>query len=234
MGPLKEGYGAAEEVAADPRATALKISGAATLRDLAKDYAIFSHGAFFVHGKLDVDPVADFVLKHPDAGCEAMPTTFPRRIFHGLSAPGRRIGPDFDWSSTLIFVEHRYWEDLKAHLMCCGWVDRRRKLYARAVLQVIPIVDFLALARGTILPTPLPTVEVAVFGVDGTHAHVQFKPRVAAHDDAATAVHLPLVEETRTLGRALLSCAPRPFSFIESEDPYVGIPGSQGIVLPPS
>lgn len=228
MDPRPEGYGEAERVRGDMAAHELKISSSATLADLARDYAIFNHGAFFVYGRLDVDPVADYVNKHEE-GVLVMPTTFPRRVFHGLSAPGRRVGPPLEWDRILCFVEHRWWGELLSHLECCGWVDRRRKSYGRAVVQRIPVVDQLAVDKALIAPSPLPTVEVFAFGVDGTNAHVQFRPRVASPHDVATATHLPLLPETKKLGDALLSCDPRPFRFVEPEDPYAG---HQGIVPP--
>jgi hypothetical protein len=228
MHPRPEGYGEREQVERELRAEALKLTGAATLADLAREYAIFNHGAFFAHGKLDVDPVADYVARQPDPDLRALPTTFSVSLFRGLSTPGRVIGPPFDWERVLVFVAREYWEGLKAHLLCCGWVDRRRKLYARAVMQTIPIIDVLALDRALIVPAPLPTVEVGMFGVDGTNVHVQFVPSVARPGDTATVVHLPIVPETRTLGAALLSCDPRPFRFIE-EDPLAG---RQGLVSP--
>jgi hypothetical protein len=225
--PLAEGYGAAERVARDMRAHTLKISGSATLGDLARDYAFFSHGAFFVHGKLDSDPVADYVARHPDPDVLAMPVTLPRRLFGGLSHLGRALGPPLDWERTLVLVAHRHWGGLMQHLRCCGWVDRRRRSYGRAVMQVIPVIDVLAVERATILPAPLPTVAVAMFGVDGTNAHVQFIPRVAFPGDVATATHLPLVAETAALGAALLAGHDRPFRFIEDHHA-----GTQGIVPP--
>jgi hypothetical protein len=198
----------------------LKISSAAVLQDLARDYAIFTHGAFFVYGRLDVDPVADYILKHADPDVMAMPVTFTQRLFHGLAAPGKPVGPPCHWEYTLFFIEHRYWADLRQQLCCCGWVDRRRKFYGRAVMQTIPIIDFLVLEKALIVPAPLPTVEITVFGVDGTNVHVQFMPRVGKPGDVPIATHRPLVAETQTLGAALLSCQDRPFHFIEPEDPY--------------
>jgi hypothetical protein len=228
--PRPEGYGEREQVGREQRAETLKISRAATLADLAQDYAIFNHGAFFVHGRLDVDPVGDYVARQPDPAPLVMPTTFSVPLFRGLSMPGRPIGPPFDWERVLVFVERRHWDGLRAHLLRCGWVDRRRRTYARAVMQTIPLIDFLALDRALIVPAPLPTVEVAVFGVDGTRVHVQFVPGTARPGDLPTVVHLPLVPATGTLGAALLSCDPRPFRFVE-EDPLAG---RQGIIPPAS
>jgi hypothetical protein len=219
-GPLREGYGEAEPVDGDLGAHALRISASATVADLVGDYAIFNHGAFFVHGRLDVDPVADYVAKHPGHGCKAMPVTFPRRIFRGLTRFGRQAGPPFAWESTLVFVEREYWPGLETHLRCCAWVDRRRGTYCRAVAQSIPIVDFLAADRASIVTSPVPTVAVTVFGVDGTDVHVQFSPRVAGPWDVPTVVHLPLVAGTRAVASALLGRDPRPFRSLESEGPH--------------
>jgi hypothetical protein len=229
--PLREGYGARERAESGMRAHALKISDSATLADLLRDYAAFNHGAFFTHGRLDVDPVADFVTKHPDADVMAMPTTFDQPLFRGLAAPGRQPGPPLAWDRTLFFIERRFWDSLRAHLTTCGWIDRRRRTYGRAVRQVLPIIDFLALARAIVLPAPLPTVEIDVFGVDATNVHVQFVPQVILPGDVPALVHLPLVAETGTLGAALLSQDPRPFRFIETEDPLAG---QQGIIPPAS
>jgi hypothetical protein len=220
--PAPEGYGtrmAVERLMLDRQ---FRVDAAATLADLAKDYALFNHGAFFIYGKLDTDPAADYVDKQPDAACTVSAYTFSRPLFHGLSAPGRKMGPPIDWDRTLFFVERRHWPGLYDHLRTCAWIDRRRKFYGRAVPQILPLLDFLALDRARILPAPLPTVEVTVFGVDGTNAHVQFTPRTRLPGDTPSAVHLPLVEETKTLGAALLAGADRPFRFIEG-DPLLTI-----------
>jgi hypothetical protein len=230
--PINEGYGPSDRPAGDLAMHVARVSSSsATLADLAADYAMFNHGALFVHGRLDVDPVADFVASHPDRDCKAIPATFRHRVAHGLSVPGRPVGPPFEWDRTLFFVESRFWPDLRAHLLRCAWVDRRRGRYGRAVLQELPVVDFLALARLSVAPAPLPTVPVAFFGVDGTHAHVQFVARAAFHDDVAVAVHLPPVAETVALGAAMLSGDPRPFRSIDTEGSHAG---QQGRVPPPA
>jgi hypothetical protein len=227
--PIREGYGPTERAAQELGRHTLAITKAATLRDLAKDYVFFNHGSFFVHGRLDCDPVADFVAQHPDPDCKVMPTAFPTRLFPGLAAPGRPAGPPLDWERTLCFVERAYWPALFDHLRLCGWVDRRRKFYARAVAQELPLVDVLALEKALVVPAPLPTVPVVLFGVDGTRDHVQFISRITLPTDRPMPVHRPLDPETRAIGAALLAGEDRPFRFVEG-DPLERL---QGLVLRP-
>jgi hypothetical protein len=228
--PHPEGYGPAELTAREAARHDLRITRAMTLADLAREYAIFNHGTFFTHGRLDVDPVADFVVKHPDADCMAMPATMPAPVFRGIATPGRQPGLVCDWDRTLVFVPLPYWPALSEHLRLCGWVDRRRKFYARAVPQRIAIVDVLALAHMRVLPIHVPTVEVVAYGVDGTHTHVQFRPDVRRPDTVPSLVYLPLVDETARIGQALLAGVSRPFQFVEPEDPFAGVKG----VVPPT
>jgi hypothetical protein len=216
--PLQEGYGSSDRVARDERYHVARFSSTATLTDLAREYAIFTHGLLFTHGRIDVDPVLDYVTKHPEPDWDVMPVTYrSRRLFRGLSAPGKQVGPPITWESSLLFVERARWQGLYDHLRCCAWIDRRRRTYGRVVPQHITIIDFLALDRAHILPAPLPTVEITVFGVDSNKVHAQFLPDIALPGSAPTVVYLPVLPGTIALADALLSEAPHPFRFVEGD-----------------
>ena len=91
-----------------------------------------------------------------------------------------------------------------------GIVDRRRGRYAQASWQDLEIVDYLAVRNAIVADAKVPTVMITAFGVDGTHYHVGFSPRVAGPRDTAVVIHLAIRPETKQIGEAILANKPNP------------------------
>lgn len=149
-------------------------SAAASLSDLAEDYAFFTHALLFTHGGLDVDPVQDFINEHPgEVGVFQL--NFPRPIFSGLEQPAIR---DSSWNYALIGCpkENDQWRKLYDHIRGVGILDENHPkgaLFGAATVKELEIVDPLVLDKMAVLPDPVPVVTITVFGLDSNKKYVE-------------------------------------------------------------
>lgn len=210
---LKEGTQALGRASQGIETAKLRYSAAASLADLAKDYAIFTHAAFFTWGGMDIDPLQDLIARHPSSDCLAFDLVFKAKLFTGLV---RRSDPHVlrQHAHKLLCMPLEHWKDIGPSLGAVTAVERARKRFFRAAPQEIAILDVLALSRAATLPDVMPTVMISVFGVDATDVNVRFFEDVSGPTATAQLRMGPLSDETRRLASAVLQHAPRPFQAI--------------------
>lgn len=140
----------------------MAITKAATLKELAKDYAFFSHAALLSWTGAGFDPVQQFVNEYKgDANIAHM--TFELRVFQGVAGPH----PSFAAMDRTVFLTpHAVWPELRDHLAMVGLVDRNKKAVYRAHYADVYIADPVrAQVTGIISPAPEDAVSCCLFGV---------------------------------------------------------------------
>lgn len=169
--PIKEGVrSAVEPVQKGPAYHQLRVSQAASLADLSKEYALFTHAPLFVFTPLSRDPVWDYTSTVSEE-VVAFHMDFPSPIFHGLTRNG-----DHAWNHRLLLCPKHLWKPLEMCLSKVSVADPHAKKYYRVLVQDLPVPDGLALSKASMLPIPCPMVTVTVFGVDGSDRMVSLAP----------------------------------------------------------
>lgn len=135
---------------------------AGRLADLAAEFAMFTPGLLHTHGGLMVDPVGEFVARHPDRDCDVSRRDFGRVLFRGIA----RDASEEAWDRRLYFVGRRFWDELRASLSGIVLVDRARRTYAEARADLV------------LMPPEgdgrLPSF-VTAFGVSGNRENVRIR-----------------------------------------------------------
>jgi hypothetical protein len=174
-------------------------SAAATLGDLAEDYAFFTHALLFTQGGLDVDPVQDFINENRgEVGVFQL--NFSRPVFSGLEQPAIR---DSSWNYTLIGCpkENDQWRKLYDHIRGVGILDENHPkgaLFGAATVKELEIVDPLALDKMAVLPDPVPMVTITVFGLDSNKKYVELlASRNSRLDRPCVYIHKPRPETVK-------------------------------------
>lgn len=144
------------------------LSEAGSLVSLEKDFEFFSHGVYIIHGKLTCDPVQRFFEEFRQNRQPYMLAS-ERPIFKGIS-------PIFD--KLLTVVDKDCWPELKRYLDTVVIVDERRKFYAKAVRQTIPMFDFYELDRPGIVEPPFPMLNITTYSITSNRGLFHFKPAV--------------------------------------------------------
>lgn len=210
---LPEGIGPVTETPADKfDGPPLKdqLAHSACLSDLAKDFVFFTPGLLFTHGELDRDPVQEF-MNEAEGDPQIALLSFNRPVWDGFQfKDGRR-----DWNHKLLGIERARWPALLQFLGGVGILDSNAKTFYRALPFSIMIVDPVIADRASVLPAPVPMVEVVVFGLDGN------KRKVLVNQTGAPGMQLPRVvtfspdQRTVKFAKALLA-GKNP---VESPDP---------------
>jgi hypothetical protein len=186
----------------------LRLSKATSLKDLSGDYSFFTLALLYTHGEWTSDPLQDYVRTHPK--CTPFVITLPRPAFSGLSLPS-----DDSWNYKVFGCYQEDWPDLFNFLGSLGGVDYHKKRYHRMLAQRLPLIDLLALERLSCLPSPLPTVDLISFGIDGNRHKVGLEPAKHPPLDRITVISLPPDEQTIRLARAVLARQEKPFRAIQ-------------------
>lgn len=159
-----------EDAVKDRRYFDMKVSQAATLADLSKEWGFFTVGLFYAASRLTDDPVSDFLAKQPQPS-KPFILKFDKPIFKGLDTRFSKA-----WNHCLLAVDNRLMEALTRYVSQVCVVDVDRQDYWQAAVQDVPIADPLALQKTAILPSPCPTVDIVFFGMDGLHWTKGIKP----------------------------------------------------------
>lgn len=185
----------------------MRLSQTTGLVELARDYAFYTTALLFTHGGWQTDPVEDYLRQNPS--CCPFRLDLPRPPFEGLD-----VGNDPVWNYRIFLVLKEQWEGLQKFLMSLGGIDHARRQYNRMLPQLLPVPDWLALEHKAILPTPVPSVGVVTFGIDGTDGCWVFEP-VGGVPASYRVLRLSPDPDTIKLGKAVLAHHPRPFSSIQ-------------------
>lgn len=180
------------------------LRAARSLKEMTADWAFFTVGCIYTYGGLDHNVIAEYTQAQPDHDCCVMSLRSGRPIFTGMCTPGwldktRRI------EHELCAVPLEYWDGLRDRLSEISMVDRKKGRFARTTIQELDIVDFLAVANALVPSIQIPTLTITAFGIDGTHHHVVFAPQTTGPHDTVRVVKMPIREETRQMGQAILA-----------------------------
>jgi hypothetical protein len=180
-----------------------------SLKELTADWKFFTIGCIYTYGGLDYNILLEYSQNHPDPDFAVLSLCAQRPLFTGMCPPG---WPDKDrrLEHELCATPLEYWEGLRDWIAQIGLVDRKRGRYAQATMQDLEIVDNLAVDNAIVASSRPPTITIAAFGIDGTHYHIGFASRTAGPHDTAAVIKLPIRDETRRVGRALLAGDPGP------------------------
>lgn len=171
-----------------------------TLTDVARDFAMFTHSAFFTYGGMPagMDPLTEFALIN-DCMDKIGFFDFPAPIFRGVA----RNPEQARFDHRLYFAAHAIWPGLCAWLSAAAPVDHEGRRYHKARPSVIRVVDRLAVESMAVLPG-IPVVHVTAFGLTGNVHNVRFRPGLKAPGSVAYVDRMPLEKAAlREAGRVL-------------------------------
>ncbi len=203
MDVIREGYAARATPADDAAIHRLTISRATALADLLAEYAFFTHGLLSFAKGWAADPVEAAALKLRDSRA-VVSLDLPHPVF-------QEIGPIGGWNNRLMLCRREEWPTLFREIAISSLVDRDRGWYYRLLVQNIPVPDALALARMATDPAVIPTVPVAVFGLDGNRRCVALAPPPAGRMGLFRPAVYPPEAATVALAAAILGESDRPF-----------------------
>jgi len=191
----------------------MQISQATSLGSLVEEYAFFTHALLFTHGKWERDPVLDYVMQQRHCEVHRVMTNMP--IFSGLEhrKPNGEVIPD--WNHILLACHKDHWNGLRDYMMQVGGFDRLTGYFYRMLVQVIPVIDAVAMDRMVSLPGQRPMIYIMTFGLDGNKGQVYFKPALNPPIDQVTVGRKPASIETTKLAKAVMEGNRQPFSAIE-------------------
>ena len=153
-----------------------QLSRSTTLHDLAKEGTIFFvHSALFVYGNWTRDPVADYVNVE-DNNCHPFWITFDGPIFSGLDFKTDKKKRNSEWNYRLMGCPMHTWPGLLKCLQSLSGINKAEHRFHITVVQKIPMLDYLVLAKKATLPKPLPVVDLYTVGLLGNDRNVYFEP----------------------------------------------------------
>lgn len=173
-----------------------KLSKSANLSDLEKEYVLFSHGAWFIYGSADYDPLLDFLHENKIVGEIAHVTTV-KQIFSNLDKD-RTF--DIDWNRTIVCCSKELWPKLESFLMQIAFIQHEKSFFFQTTLQQIPVLDMNI--RNETPIKELKTVNIKVFGLDSNKGLVIARPTTNGLIEFALA---PAKQSTIELANSILN-----------------------------
>jgi hypothetical protein len=142
------------------------LSSSATLTELAAEgYVFFNHAGFSLNSGLAFDPLATLVAQKPELDCQTAVSKLA--IFRGLPEA---------WCRTVIMARKEQWEIISRYLGAAASANRSSNTFLRTLLQHIPILDFVDLAKHSGWPEQSKTVMIHMYGIDGNKNCWHYKP----------------------------------------------------------
>lgn len=188
----------------DEQTRELKLSSAVTLGDLAQDYVFFTPALLFSTG-ITIDPVQEHINRQ-DRPIPVATVRFDNPIFDRIPAPNDR---------TLWLCPREDWPPLDDSLRAVSILNRQEGWLASAYRHVVEIADPLLLEKSVLLPSPVPTVEVIVYGVMGPGKTYYIAPARIHGLDRPSVMCGPSPETQLKLSHAVLTDADNPFEELE-------------------
>lgn len=157
--------------------------------------------------------MTEYIVNHPGVEVHRIFTKLP--LFKGLAyrRPDGSLIPD--WNHIMMCCHKEHWTGLRDFLMRAGGVDRRHNIFQRMLVQVLPVIDMLAMERSTHIPQPLPMANVMTFGLDGSDRIVCFEPALDPLTDKVKIKILPPEAETVKLGMAMIARSQYPYRSLD-------------------
>lgn len=172
------------------------ISDATTLKDLLSEWRFFTHAILMECMRLPIDPVQNWVNLE-DGVDQISVYTDSIPIFEGLS-------PKFGLENRLFACRKEKWKSLRQLMSGLCGVDRARGLFYRSFYYHIQLADFLRLRQVTMMPDPVPTVPVTVFGASSAKHVYYLKEQLEAWRPPRV-TFLDASPADAALGRAVLA-----------------------------
>lgn len=173
-----------------------KISKYANLSDICKENIIFNHGAWFVFGSADYDPLLDFVYENNIKG-EIFHIYTTQPIFSNL---GKDPKFDIDWDRTVVCCEKSVWPKLESFLMQVAFIEHNKAFFFQTTLQQLPIADINIKNE---IPIKEPKiVNIKIFGLDSNKGLVIARKSVNGLLEFALA---PAKNSTVELAKSILN-----------------------------
>jgi hypothetical protein len=188
----------------------LKISQAATLKDVSDEYAWFSLGLLYKYVRLmGRDPWGDFVDEMGRQDTYQLTLKFTRAVFDGME-----VGPDPDWNHVLWAMPRDEWDEYREWMGRLSFVDRDMNTVTRLRTQDINIMDPIYVDRCAVLPLDIPTVPVTVFALDTNQGCVFLSPSASPMAPPHVVVTGEVLPDTQVWAAAILN---------EDADPYQAV-----------
>jgi hypothetical protein len=149
----------------------LRVSSAATLKDLEQDYFCYTPALFYMFVPLNgLEPFTDFVQ---DYGQQVWPFSiqFNKPVFRGLE-----VGKEPYWNHTLYFMEREHGIPFVQWMMQNAFYDRTNNTLARVRYRNIWIADALKMEKSAVLPGKPPIAQVMVFCLETNRGNYYIKP----------------------------------------------------------
>lgn len=187
-----------------------KVSQAADLTDLAKEYRFFTPALMYLRIRLmGVDPFHDFLAEYAaNHSFTVVPIvlTFDQPIFRGLELSSLRI-----WNHCLLGMRHTEYTAFEQWLGTLAFNDRELRRLTRLRYRDLDIVDPLFLLKQTVLPASLPRVRITAVCLDSTDGCWYVAPPSGPLDLPEARYSSQTFDETLKFAQAIAS---------ESENPY--------------
>lgn len=182
-----------------------RVSPAATLAELSREYVLLHHGALLALGVADPLPVIYAETGINDAD---RPLRLPleRPLLSGLPAPLDRI---------LLLVPRRVWPVVFAHLKLVSYLDRSSRRYWQTLIQEVPVLDQWAVGRCSVAAAQPPTALVYFVGVDGNQCCYHYRPSLDLYQEPVLLRKSTPLPETVHLAASLLASSSDPYAELE-------------------
>ena len=190
----------------------LRLSAAATLRDLSDQYAFYTPALLYMIVPLrGQDPFAAFLQEYNK---QVLPLSirFNRPIFQGLD-----VGPVKDWNYMLFAMEQEHFKHFLPWLLSATFVDREHGLVYRLGEKTVRIADPVFFEKTVILPAELPCIDVTVICIDGSAGCCYLEAGSDTLLDRPKLAFAEPFDDTRKLAKALITQQARPFDVIEKD-----------------
>lgn len=155
----------ADKIEAKP----LKISDNSTFKELSKEYTFFTPAVLTIYGNLPFDVMSQFYLSNNIKSKPQVILT-DEALFEGLDT--KLTGSVFN--HYLMAVENKIWKDLALYMGTIGITDKPSKSYLGTEVQKLPMPDYLALRKHTVIPSPIPIFDVYTIALDGNKVCLHF------------------------------------------------------------
>jgi hypothetical protein len=148
----------------------LKFGTASRLSDLST-LSFFTPALLYVHGGYDDGPLLRF-MEDMDDEVFIGHYRFNSAIFTGFETSDG----DKDWNHVLWAVHRHIWPAFESYMISVAVIHHKFRVVCRAGAQDITIADPLFVETQTIIPPTLPTADIVVLGVNGSHKVVAIDP----------------------------------------------------------
>ena len=215
MKPWKIGWAEGSEKFGEERVRLhrLRLSQAATLKDLSDQYVFYTPA--LLHMVVPLCGRDPFTVFQREYNKEVLPLSlrFNRPIFQGFNVGGIK-----DWNYLLFAMEREHFQHYLSWMQSLTFADRERGVVYRLGDKTIQIADPVFCEKTFILPQEIPCIDVTVFCIDGSRGCYYVEEGAHPLMDLPSLRTAEPFEDTQKLTQALLAREANPFKSIEREE----------------